>query len=101
MDQQLRDLITRFTGELRTWLDRPSEATKQLETLRSQIETLKGQLRGQGMAEMRKGLQTAEKSAQRLKQRQAAEAIATLCKPLGVILEPKEPPRRKTTPKKT
>ena len=95
MDTKLRQLIQRFTSDLESWLAEPSEAETKLNALRSQIEDLKSELRADGLADVLKGLETAAKGADRQKQRQAADAIAELCKPLGVILEAREPPKRK------
>ncbi|NRA58770.1 MAG: hypothetical protein HRU13_11715 [Phycisphaerales bacterium] len=44
---------------------------------------------------MLKGLTYAERAAERQRQHEAVLAIAELCRPLGVILDPKEPPKRK------
>ncbi|UYV12395.1 MAG: hypothetical protein NCW75_13985 [Phycisphaera sp.] len=95
MDDTLRQSIERFTAELASWLEQPGEASKELAAIRFRIDTLKGQLSGPGLNEMLKGLADAERAAERQRQHEAALAIAELCRPLGVVLEPKEPPKRK------
>lgn len=95
MDDTLRQSIERFTTELASWLEQPGEASKELAAIRSRIEGLKGQLSGQGLNEMLKGLSDAERVAERQRQHEAALAIAELCRPFGVVLDPKAPPKRK------
>ena len=101
MDTALKQILDRFTTELQGWLDQPSEASGKIDALRSQIEALKGELGADGLSDAIKALGTADKSAQRGKQRQASEGIAAVCKPLGINLEAKAPPKRKPRAPKT
>ncbi|MEL7484348.1 MAG: hypothetical protein AAFN41_08325 [Planctomycetota bacterium] len=100
MDDQLRSILERMTTELTGWLEQPGEASKKLAALRTQIGELKGEIGADGLADALKGLEQAEKTAARQRQHQAAIAIAELCKPLGVILEAKEPPKRRPRTRK-
>lgn len=94
MDDALRQIIVRMTGELRAWLDQPSEATLKIDRVRAEIEGLKEQLKAGGLTASLKTLAGATREARRGKQREAAEAIAELCRPLGVVLVAREPPKQ-------
>ena len=94
MDEKLKSIIQQFGKELESWLKEPGQASATIEQIRAQLGELKGQLRGQGLRDMVKGLDEAEKASRRDRQHEAAVAIANACKPLGVVLEPKAPPKR-------
>lgn len=96
MDTELKQLIGKMTGDLQAWLDKPSPAARKIDHLRDQLGELKAELGAGVLGDTLKQLEKAEAEAGRLRQREAAEAIAELCRPLGVTLEAKEPPKRKT-----
>lgn len=89
MDDTVRRLIERLTTELSSWLEQPSEASKELAAIRSRIDGLKGQLGGPGLNEMIMGLTDAERAAERQRQHEAAIAIAEPCRPLAWCWSPK------------
>ncbi len=78
MDDQLRPILERMTAELSAWLEQPGEASKKLAALRTQIDELKGEIGTDGLADALKGLQQAERTVDRQRQREAALAIAQL-----------------------
>ncbi|MEM6852899.1 MAG: hypothetical protein AAF593_00645 [Planctomycetota bacterium] len=95
MDAELREIVEQMTGRLKGWLDKPSPAREKVETIRRELADLKGQIGGSVIADTLKSLERADAQAQRARQREAAEAIAELCREHGVIVEAKEPPKRK------
>ncbi len=95
MDAKLQTILDRFTDELKGWLESPSETSGRIEALRAEIEKLKGELGGTGLSDALRALETADKAAQRERVREASEAIARACKPLGLNLEVKAPAKRR------
>lgn len=95
MDPRLQQILDRFTSELKAWLDSPSEASGKIDAVRAEIESLKGELGATGLSGALKALDTADKTVKRERQRQASHAISAACKPLGISLEAKAPPKRK------
>ncbi|MEM6560428.1 MAG: hypothetical protein AAF656_02410 [Planctomycetota bacterium] len=89
-----------MTEQLQTWLEKPSPAAKKIDQLRGQLDELKVELGANILGDTLKNLEKAEVEAKRLRQREAAEAIAELCRPLGVVLTPGEPQKRKPRTKK-
>ncbi len=94
MDKDLRPIIERMTQELQAWLDRPSETTAKIARMREQMGELDGALKTDGLKAAMKALDDAEAEAKRERMKEAAAAIAELCRPLGVRLEPREAPKR-------
>jgi GTPase involved in cell partitioning and DNA repair len=99
MESTLKQTLDRLTGELKAWLDEPSEARKTIERIRAELATLKTELGSDGMAVTLRKLDAADREARRVRQRKAAEAIAQICRPLGVILSPQEPPKQSRKPR--
>lgn len=94
MDNDLRTIVEKMTNELRPWLDRPSETTEKIARMREQMGELDGALKADGLKTAMKALDEAEAEAKRERMKEAAAAIAELCRPLGVRLEPKDAPKR-------
>ena len=94
MDNDLRTIVEKMTNELRPWLDRPSETTEKIARMREQMGELDGTLKTDGLKTAMKALDEAEGEAKRARMKQAAEAIAELCRPLGVRLEARDAPKR-------
>lgn len=95
MDNTLETLVEEFAKDLAAWLDQPGEASARIGQLREQTQVLKGELGADGLRDALRAFDQAEKEAKRQQQRLAAEHIAETCRPLGVVLEPGEPPKRK------
>ena len=94
MDNDLRTIVEKMTNELQPWLDQPSETTEKIARMREQMGELDGALRADGLKTAMKALDDAEAEALRARKREAAEAIAELCRPLGVRLEARDAPKR-------
>jgi hypothetical protein len=94
MNAELETITKRLTADLKAWLDQPSDAGRKIERLRGELSSLKAELGADALAATLKKLDVAERSARRVRQREAAEAIAQQCKALGVILVAKEPPKQ-------
>ena len=94
MEADLRAMIERLTTDLESWLDRPSEASSKIARLRGELAGLGDALKGEGRKAAMKALDDAESEAKRQRQKEAAEAIAELCRPLGVRLEARDGPKR-------
>jgi hypothetical protein len=95
MDAELREIISDMTARLAVWLDKPSPAGEKLAAVRKQLDSLKGELGAGLIGDTLKQLKNADAEAQRSRQREAAEAIAELAKEQGVMLDAKEPPKRR------
>jgi hypothetical protein len=95
MDHELKTIVGRLTHELQAWLDKPGPADAKIERVRAELAGLKTELGTGVLGSAMKDLEKASTEARRGRQRQAAEAIAELCRPLGVVVEAKEPPKRK------
>ena len=91
----LRPIVQQFVSDLEAWLAQPSPEATKLDELRDQVNALKNSLGAAGLTDALKGFELAAKNAKRVKQREAAEIIAELCKPTGVILHAGEPPKRR------
>lgn len=83
-----------MTQELQAWLDQPSETTAKIARMREQMGELGGTLKADGLKAAMRALDEAEAEARRERMKEAAAAIAELCRPLGVRLEPGEAPKR-------
>ena len=94
MDADLKAMIERLVTDLGPWLDRPSETTAKIAQMRQQMGELDGALKADGLRTAMKALDDAEAEAARARKREAAEAIAELCRPLGVRLEARDAPKR-------
>lgn len=94
MDNDLRTIVENMTTELQPWLNRPSATTKKIALMREQMSELDGALKTDGLKTALKALDEAESEAKRARMKQAAEAISELCRPLGIRLEAKDPPKR-------
>ena len=100
MDTRLQQIIEAMTTDLAAWIESEDETTKKIAAMKAQMQELGGTLKGDALKAAMRGLEDAEREARRAKQREAADAIASLCHPLGVRLTAQEPPkRRRATPK--
>lgn len=95
MDEDLKKIVEGMTKELSEWLGKPSPAAEKIATLRIQAGELKAELGAGVLGDLSKQLEQAEAEASRLRKRQAAEAIAEICRGLGIGLEAKDPSKRK------
>lgn len=91
MTTNLNDILDRFAKELGTWLDSPSEASGRIETLRKEMEHLRGQLGAENINSALKAFDDADKQLKRQRQKEAAEAIAEVLHPLGIRLKAETP----------
>lgn len=94
MDAELKSIVGRLTQDLTTWLEKPGPTDAKIERLKDELAGLKAELGAGMLGNAMKDLERASAQAKRGRQRTAAEAIAELCRPLGVMLEAKEPPKR-------
>ena len=94
MDQDLRTLLDSMTSELALWLDKPSETGAKIAQVREQMGELGDALTGDTLKAAMKALDEAEGETRRRRQREAADAIAELCRPLGVRLEARDAPKK-------
>ena len=95
MSDDLDPITGDLTRQLGAWLDQPSPLSVQIEALRVQVQELKKSgVKTAAFDDTLKQLEKAETEARRVRQKQAAQAIAEACKALGVVLEAKDPPKR-------
>ncbi len=94
MSETIHHITTQLTRQLQGWLDEPSETTAQIDELRSKVMKLGDTLGPEGLKATLKALQGGESQAHRERQREAADVIAAACRPLGIILDVKPPPKR-------
>ena len=95
MSEELDAITDALVQQLDEWLSKPSPLMKQIEELAKQVQELKDSgVSTAAFNETLKQLVKAETEAKRIRQKQAAEAIAEACKALGVVLEAKDPPKR-------
>lgn len=94
MDADLKAMIERLVTELGPWLERPTETSKKIAKLREEMGDLSSDVKAAAIKTAIKALDEAEAEAGRLRKREAAEAIAELCRPLGVRLEARDAPKR-------
>jgi len=95
MDAELKQIVETMTGPLAKWLDKPGKEAEKIEEIRRSITEAKGMLGAGFLSGAMKELEQSEAAARRARQHQAAKAIAELCREHGIILDPKEPPKRK------
>lgn len=93
-DETLKKLLDNLNKNLSAWLEAPSPASQKLSELKAGAAELKATLGPKAVADLMKPFERAEAQAKRVRQREAADAVAAALKPLGVILEAKEPPQR-------
>ncbi len=95
MSDSLETITDGLVHLLDEWLSKPSPLMKQIEELARQVQALKDSgVKSTAFDDTIKQLVKAETEARRVRQKQAAEAIAEACKALGVALEAKDPPKR-------
>lgn len=102
MSDDINTITDHLVAQLHGWLSQPTPLMKQIEELAKQVQELKDSgVSTAAFNDTLKQLVKAETEAKRIRQKQAAEAIAAACKELGVVLEAQDPPkrqRRKKTP---
>jgi len=95
MDEELKDILTRFTNDLQGWLNKPSSMSEKITQLEADAASLSGVLASGALAKIKKELAQAQTQATREKLREAAKAIAEVSREKGVILTPGEPLKRR------
>lgn len=100
MAADLNNILDRFTTELQSWLDSPSDTSTQIAAMKKQIEGLKGEIGAEPLKAALKALEDGDRQVRRQRQKQAAEAIAAALKPLGIRLahKPAGKPKRSKPP---
>jgi len=91
MATDLSPILERFAKELEIWLDAPSETSGRIDTLRKEMEQLRGELGAENINTALKAFDDADKQLKRQRQKHAAEAIADALRPLGVRLKVESP----------
>lgn len=94
MDKDLKTIVSGMTEKMAAWLDQPGPEAQKIAEIRQGITEAKGMMGAGFLAGTLRELERADVAAKRVRQRQASEAVATLCRELGVMLDPKEPPKR-------
>ncbi|MEL6795189.1 MAG: hypothetical protein AAFR76_03950 [Planctomycetota bacterium] len=94
MDGRLRQILEPMAGELKAWIESEDDTTRKIAAMKQQMQELGDAVKGDALKAGLRGLDEAESEALRAKKRQAAEAIAELCRPLGVRLEARDAPKK-------
>ena len=94
MPESIQEIAASLARRLETWLEAPNEATTGLDELRKRIEALRGSIGAGATSEALRALSSSEKSIRATRQREAADAIASACRELGVVLSPGAPLKR-------
>lgn len=101
MNPELRSIVERMVNDLRPWLDQPSPAGEKIARMREEAASLQAELGAGVLGDMKKQLEQAEAEARRARKREAADAIAFVCRDLGVVLEPRDAPKRRGRKRKS
>ena len=90
LEQIVQDLAVR----LEAWLDTPNDASRGLEALRSQLQSLGGTIGKKAASDALRALQGSGRDIRRSAQRDAALRLSVMGKSLGIPLVAGTPPKR-------
>ena len=91
----LTDITSCLVRDLEAWLNSPSEASQDVQSLKERLEDLKGALGAKAVSSALKSLRHADRNLLRSRQREAAVSLVEACKRLGIPLVAGTPPKRR------